>query len=125
MVKLMGKIAFLLMTSPYSFQNSDTVIKLAKAAIKAGHEVTGIYLYTDGVYNNVNSIKPSDDRDRNIANLFKELANKGIPIVACPICAEYRGTHNKDMLVEGTNFDGLGALSEFVEDSDRILIFTA
>ncbi|NHK31877.1 MAG: sulfur reduction protein DsrE [Asgard group archaeon] len=121
----MGKIAFLLMTSPYSFQNSDTVIKLAHAAIKAGHEVTGIYLYTDGVYNNVNSIKPSDDRDRNIADLFKGLVDKGVTVVSCPICAEYRGTYNKDMLVEGTNFDGLGALSEFVEDSDRILIFSA
>ncbi|HUT81196.1 MAG TPA: DsrE family protein [Candidatus Bathyarchaeia archaeon] len=121
----MGKLAFLLMTSPYSFQNSDTVIKLANAALKAGHEVTGIYLYTDGVYNNVNTIKPSDDRDRNIAELFKELAAKGVKVVACPICAEYRGTQNNDLLLEGTNFDGLGALSEFVEDSDRILIFTA
>jgi tRNA 2-thiouridine synthesizing protein D len=125
MVKYMGKIAFLLMTSPYSFQNSDTVIKLAHAAIKAGHEVTGIYLYTDGVYNNINSIKPSDDRDRNIADLFKELVDKGVKVVSCPVCAEYRGTYNNEMLVEGTNFDGLGALSEFAEDSDRILIFSA
>jgi tRNA 2-thiouridine synthesizing protein D len=125
MVKQMGKIAFLLMTSPYTFQNSDTVIKLAQAAVKAGHEVTGIYLYTDGVYNNVNTIKPSDERDRNIPDLFKELVDQGIPVVSCPICAEYRGTHDKELLVEGTGFDGLGALSEFVEDSDRILIFTA
>jgi len=43
----MGKIAFLVMTSPYSFQNSDTVLKLAHAALKAGHEVIGIYLYTE------------------------------------------------------------------------------
>jgi tRNA 2-thiouridine synthesizing protein D len=121
----MGKIAFLLMTSPYTFQNSDTVIKLAQAAIKAGHEITGIYLYTDGVYNNINTIKPSDDRDRDIPELFKELVDQGIPVVSCPICAEYRGTQNKEMLVEGTSFDGLGALSEYVEDSDRILIFTA
>ena len=121
----MGKIAFLLMTSPYTFQNSDTVIKLAHAALKAGHEVTGIYLYTDGVYNNVNTIKPSDDRDRNIADLFKELAAKGIPVVSCPICAEYRGTQSKDLLLEGTGFDGLGALSEYVEEADRILIFTS
>lgn len=121
----MGKIAFLLMTSPYTFQNSDTVIKLAKAAVKAGHEVTGIYLYTDGVYNAVNTIKPSDERDRNIADLFKELTDEGITVASCPICAEYRGTHDENMLIEGAGFDGLGALSEFVEDSDRILIFTS
>ncbi len=125
MVTKMGKIAFLLMTSPYSFQNSDTVLKLANAALKAGHEVTGIYLYTDGVYNNVNTIKPSDDRDRNIAGLFKELVDKGVTVVSCPICAEYRGTQSKDILLEGTGFDGLGALSEFVEEADRILIFSA
>ncbi len=121
----MGKIAFLLMTSPYTFQNSDTVIKLAKATIKAGHEVTGIYLYTDGAYNAVKTIKPSDERDRNVAELFKELAAEGIPVVSCPICAEYRGIYDENLLIEGTGFDGLGALSEFVEDSDRILIFTS
>lgn len=121
----MGKIAFLLMTSPYSFQNTDTVINLAKAALKTGHEVTGIYLYTDGVYNTVKDIKPSDDRDRNIPDLFKELISKGVPVVSCPICAEYRGTMGKEKIIEGSGFDGLGALSEFVEDSDRILIFTA
>ena len=121
----MGKIAFLVMTSPYSFQNSDTVIHLAKAALRAGHEVTGIYLYTDGVYNVVKDIKPSDDRDRNIPELFKELVDAGVPVVACPICAEYRGTMGQEKIIEGSKFDGLGALSEYVEDSDRILIFTA
>ncbi len=121
----MGRIAFLVMTSPYTFQNSDTVIHLAKAAIKAGHEVTGIYLYTDGVFNVVKDIKPSDDRDRNISELFKELVEAGIPVVACPICAEYRGTMGQDKIIEGSSFDGLGALSEYVEDSDRILIFSA
>jgi len=121
----MGNITFLLMTSPYSFQNSDTVIHLAKAAVKAGHEVTGIYLYTDGVYNSVKDIAPSDDRDRNIALLFKELSDMGIPIVSCPICAQYRGTFDKEKNTEGIGFDGLGALSEFVEESDRILIFSA
>jgi len=125
MVTDMGKIAFLVMTSPYSFQNSDTVLKLAHATLKAGHEVIGIYLYTDGVYINVNTIKPSDDRDRNIASLFKELVDKGVTIVSCPICAEYRGTANEDLLIEGTGFDGVGALSEFVQEADRVLIFTA
>ena len=78
MVIQLGKIAFLLMTTPYSYQNSDTVIKLAKAALKKGHEVTGIYLYTDGVYNVLKDIKPSDDRDRNIPELFKELIDVGL-----------------------------------------------
>ncbi|MHA1744317.1 MAG: DsrE/DsrF/TusD sulfur relay family protein [Candidatus Heimdallarchaeota archaeon] len=121
----MGKIAFLLMTSPYTFQNSDTVIKLAQAALKAGHEVTGVYLYTDGVYNAVKTIKPSDDRDRNIAELFGELIEKGIPVVSCPICAQYRGVQAEEQLLNGSKFDGLGALSEFVEEADRILIFTS
>ena len=121
----MGKIAFLLMSSPYSFQNSDTVIKLAKASLKAGHKVVGIYLYTDGVYNSLKTIKPSDDKDRNIALLFKELADKGIPIVSCPICSEYRGVFNQDLLIKGLGFDGLGALSEFVLDADKILVFTS
>ncbi|MFW9924720.1 MAG: DsrE family protein [Candidatus Thorarchaeota archaeon] len=52
------------------------------------------------------------------------MIDEGVPVVACPICAEYRGTMGKEKIIEGSGFDGLGALSEFVEDSDRILIFT-
>jgi tRNA 2-thiouridine synthesizing protein D len=125
MVTILGKIAFVLMTTPYSFQNSDTVIKLANAALKAGHTITGIYLYTDGVYNVVKDIQPSDDRDRNIAFLFQELAEKGIPIVSCPLCAQYRGIYEQKKIIDKSTFDGLGALSEFVEEADRILIFTS
>jgi len=85
----------------------------------------GFICIQNGVYINVNTIKPSDDRDRNIASLFKELVDKGVTVVSCPICAEYRGTANEDLLIEGTGFDGLGALSEFVQEADRVLIFTA
>ena len=87
----MGKIAFLLMTSPYTKQNADSVIKLTQAALDEGHKITGIYLYVDGVYAANKKIDPKSEDERNISLLFKELADKGVPIRICPVCANYRG----------------------------------
>ena len=40
----MGKLAILLLTPPYTDQNSESVINIAKAAIKKGHEVIGMQI---------------------------------------------------------------------------------
>jgi tRNA 2-thiouridine synthesizing protein D len=119
----MGKIVFLLMTSPYTTQRSDTVVKLAKAALEEGHEVTGIYLYVDGVYNVNKKIDPGSKEERNIAELFKELSDKGIPVRVCPVCASYRGIKEEE-LVEGAEFDGLAGFAEMFEEADKIITFT-
>ncbi len=119
----MARIGFLLMTSPYTVQNSDTVLKLAEAFLSEGHEVTGIYLYVNGVYNANKNIDPKSPDERNIPQLFRKLSERGVPIKVCPVCANYRGILEED-LIEGAEFDGLGGLAEIFEECDKIIAFT-
>ena len=120
----MGKIAFLLMTSPYTTQRSDTVIKMAEATLAEGHQITGIYLYVDGIYNGNKKIDPKSEDERNIASLFKGLVDRGVPIRVCPVCANYRGLPTEDQFVDGIEFDGLAGFAEIFEEADKIITFT-
>ena len=120
----MGTLAILLTTGPYTSQNTDTVIEVAKAAVKKGHEVMGIYLFMDGVLNTNKDIDSLSDEERNIARLLEELTAMGIKIFSCPVCCSYRGIKDEKLLIEGATFDGLGGLSELVLDSDKFLVFS-
>ncbi|MFX1466438.1 MAG: DsrE/DsrF/TusD sulfur relay family protein [Promethearchaeota archaeon] len=120
----MGTLSILLTTGPYTSQNTDTVIEIAKAAIKKGHKVLGIYLFMDGVLNTNKNIDSLSDEERNIARLLEELTAMGIKFFSCPVCCSYRGIKDENLLIEGSTFDGLGGLSELVLDSDRFLVFS-
>jgi len=114
-----GRLALYITSGPYTFQNSDTLFQLAKAALKKGHEVIGIYAQTDGVYNFNKNIDSRDDR--NIPKQLEELANLGVKLMACPVCASYRGVGSRDLLIKGAAFDGLGAVAELIWDCDRFV----
>lgn len=120
----MGILSILLTTGPYTSQNTDTVINIAKAAVKKEHEVMGIYLFMDGVLNANKDIDSLSEEERNIARLLEELTAMNIPIFSCPVCAHFRGIKDEKILIEGGSFDGLGGLSELVLDSDRFLVFS-
>lgn len=114
------KIGVLLLTGPYQHQASDTAYYFIKAALKKGHEITGIFLYTDGV-NNINS-KIVPPGERNIAKRFSELGGLGIGVYACAACSKFRGL-KKDSVIENTKIAGLGKLVDIVGESDRFITF--
>jgi tRNA 2-thiouridine synthesizing protein D len=120
----MGKLAIVLLTAPYTDQNSEAVINLAKAAIKKGHEVIGIYTNADGVYNVNKHIRPTEKGARNVAELFQELGDLGIKIICCPICATFRGVKKDDQLIDNASFEGLGAFAELVDECDVLVSFS-
>ncbi len=114
------KIGILILTGPYQHQASDTAYLFTKAALKKGHEITGIFLYTDGVNNiNGNIVPPGE---RNIAKRFSELGAQGIKVVACAACSKFRGL-TKDVVIENTKIAGLGKLVDIIEESDRFITF--
>lgn len=117
-------IAILCMTTPYTYGNTETMLHFIDAAMKKGHQITGVYFYMDGVLNNNKNITPSDEKEKNIATLIKEIVDKGVPVSSCPICAEYRGVKDESLLIDQTSFEGLAYLTELVMDSDRLLAFT-
>jgi tRNA 2-thiouridine synthesizing protein D len=114
------RIGVLVLEGPYQHQAADSAYHFVQAALARGHEITGIFLYTDGVNNANGFIKPAGER--NISERFSELGAQGIDIVACTACARFRG-FRKDMLSENVRLSGLGTLADFLRTSDRFVTF--
>ncbi len=117
----MASFTFLVCTTPYTFENSDTLHRMIDAVLELGHEVTGVFFYVDGVINISKKIKV-EEGVRNLPEKLQEIADRGIPVVACSACAEYRGVEEDD-IVDGTEFGGLMTLSDYIEESDKVVVF--
>jgi tRNA 2-thiouridine synthesizing protein D len=113
------KIGIMLLTGPYQQEGADSAYHFASAALARGHEVLGIFLYTDAV-NNVNA-RIDSPGSRNLAKMFSELGAT-VRIVACGTCAKFRGV-TKDMLVPNSALGGMGALVKMITDCDRFVVF--
>ncbi len=114
------KIGIMVLEGPYQHQAVDSAYLFIKAAIARGHEIVGIFLYTDGV-NNVNKfIDPPGER--NISKRLDELGAAGIDIVACTACSKFRGMR-PELKVEHVRQSGLGSLAEYVRTADRFVAF--
>jgi tRNA 2-thiouridine synthesizing protein D len=114
------KIGVLVLEGPYQHQAADSAYYFVKAALARGHQITGVFLYTDGVNNANGYIKPPGER--NIAERFSELGELGIDVVACTACARFRG-FRRDTLAENVKLGGLGALADYLRDADRFVTF--
>ena len=114
------KIGVMVLEGPYQHQAADSAYKFVQAALARGHEIIGIFLYTDGVNNANQFIKPPGER--NISQRFNELGEQGIEIVACTACAKFRGLR-PNLKVEHVRLSGLGSLSEYLREADRFVTF--
>jgi len=113
------KFGIILLTGPYQHEGADTAYHFTKAALARGHELAGIFLYTDGVYvSNRNIVSPGH---RNIAHMFEELGVR-TKVVACGTCAKFRGM-KQDMISNSIKMGGMGALVQMIQDCDRVLVF--
>jgi tRNA 2-thiouridine synthesizing protein D len=117
------KITIQVMAQPYTYQDLDSAIKIADAALDKGHEV-GIFLFCDSVLAINKLVKPVRN-DRNIPQILETMiAEKGLKVDICGICMDYRGV-NKDMIIEGARPSGLPELAELIYESDRFISFMA
>ena len=114
------KMGILVLEGPYQHEAADSAYHFAQAALARGHEITGIFLYTDGVNNANGFIKPPGER--NISQRFDELGAQGIPIVACTACAKFRGMR-PNLKVDNVRLSGLGSLVEYLRAADRFITF--
>jgi tRNA 2-thiouridine synthesizing protein D len=114
------KIGVMILEGPYQHQAADSAYHFCQAALARGHEIVGIFLFTDAV-NNVNQfIQPPGER--NIAQRFDELAEHGVPVVACTACAKFRGLR-PNLKTAHVRLAGLGALAQYLQDADRFVTF--
>jgi sulfur relay (sulfurtransferase) complex TusBCD TusD component (DsrE family) len=103
----------MLLTTSGENQNSEVLIKLAMAAIEAGHEIE-LFFMDDGVYNVMTGNK--------ISRRFAELIAKGASLSLCGHTAEVRGVE-KEGCVEGVSFAGQYELACMVNETDRFVMF--
>lgn len=114
------KIGVMILEGPYQHEAADSAYHFIQAARKRGHEIVGVFLYTDGVNNANRFIKPPGER--NISTLYDQLGAEGIPIVACTACAKFRGM-KRDLTVDNIKLSGLGSLADMVREADRLVTF--
>lgn len=102
---------------PYTYSDLDTAIHLTEALLKRGHKVS-IFLFSDSVIAANKLVKPMRI-DRNIPEKLKELAQKGVSINICGVCADYRGI--SEFKIEGSELSGVPEMAKLLFNSDRYL----
>lgn len=107
------------MVQPYTYEDIDTAIKIAEAAVEKGHEVT-LFLFADSVICVNKNIKPLKI-DRNIPEKLRTLINSGkLKVDICGICMDYRGI-KEDMIIDGAKPSGLPELAALLSTTDRFI----
>ena len=114
------KIGVLVLEGPYQHQAVDSAYHFVQAARKRGHEIVGLFLFTDAVNNANKNISPPGER--NLNKMMDELGEQGIDVVACSACARFRGIR-KDTVSEHIRASGLGSLVDFINQADRFITF--
>jgi tRNA 2-thiouridine synthesizing protein D len=114
------KMAVMVLDGPYQHQAVDSAYHFVQAARQRGHEIVGLFLYTDGVNNANKFISPPGER--NISKQLDELGAQGIEIVACTACSKFRGMR-PDLKVDHIRLSGLGSLADYLKKADRFVTF--
>ena len=127
------KLSIQINEGPYTHAASDTAYQFTKAALEKGHEIFRVFFYHDGVNNGTRFTTPPQD-DRNLVNLWSELAEKhNLDMVVCVAAAQRRGIVDPDEakrngkdgnnIAPGFRISGLGQLIEAGIQSDRLVVF--
>ena len=127
------KLSVQINEGPYTHAASDTAYQFTKAALEKGHEIFRVFFYHDGVNNGTRFTTPPQD-DRNLVNLWSELAEKhNLDLVVCVAAAQRRGIvdpdeakrngKDGDNIAPGFRISGLGQLIEAGIQSERLVVF--
>lgn len=113
---------FVVCAEPYKFEAIDTMLNLGEAILKKGHQILGIFFYGSGVYN----IKREINISSNMRNLPERLENfikkNNLNISVCSTWVNFTGLKSDDFIEEAHQV-GLGGLSEWMAESDRVIVF--
>ncbi len=118
----MTSYTIVICTEPYKFEATDSMINLAKAIIAKGNSIKGIFLYASGVYN----MKKDIDTGNHVRDLPQKLSDfakeNNIPIAGCQTWIGLAGI-KEDTYIENSKNEGLGELSNWSAESDKLIVF--
>ncbi|WBA08877.1 sulfurtransferase complex subunit TusD [Salinivibrio kushneri] len=124
----------LVVTEPaYGSQMARTAYQFAAAAIEAGHTVSKVFFYQDGVLNGTATTVPAND-EFDIVTAWQTLAqDHGVQLETCVAAALRRGIVSDQEAAQhalphstlAAEFSqaGLGALAEALLTADRVMQF--
>lgn len=113
---------FVVCAEPYKFEAIDTLLNLANAVLRRGHTILGIFFYGSGVYNVKSNINISSSM-RNLPKRLEEfIRNNKLEVSACSTWINFTGM-TSDEIITGACQTGLGGLSDWMANSDRVIIF--
>ncbi|MFX1377352.1 MAG: DsrE/DsrF/TusD sulfur relay family protein [Promethearchaeota archaeon] len=118
----MSKYVFFISTEPYKYQAVDTLIEIGRAAIRKGHEISGIFFFGTGVYNLKKDISCGTSI-RNIPEKIEQFSNENnIPIAGCSTWVSLTGLKESEF-IEGASEEGLGDFSNWAIKADKLVVF--
>jgi len=113
---------FVVCAEPYKFEAIDTMLNLGEAILKKGHQILGIFFYGSGVYN----VKCEINISSTMRNLPERLENfikkNSLNLSVCSTWVSFTGLKSDDFIEEARQV-GLGGLSEWMAESDRVIVF--
>lgn len=118
----MAVFTFVVCAEPYKFEAIDTMLNLGEAILKKGHQILGIFFYGSGVYNVKREINISSTM-RNLPERLENFIKKNsLNLSACSTWVSFTGLKSDDFIEEARQV-GLGGLSEWMAESDRVIVF--
>lgn len=119
--------------APFSHQGAQSAYRFALATLAAGHQISRIFFYQDGVHNSNTLITPAQDEIR-LPDCWQQLAEQhGVELVVCIAAAARRGIldareahrhqHSAANLASGFTLSGLGQWIDALVESDRFIAF--
>ncbi|WP_413701146.1 sulfurtransferase complex subunit TusD [Psychromonas sp. KJ10-10] len=133
MPKIPKKFAVIVSGAPYGTQGASSAYQFCANAVKAGHEIVGVFFYQEGVLNASMLVSPASD-EINLTELWVALATQyQFPLEVCVSAALRRGIVNEEeaqqLSLHQFNLkapfllSGLGQLAELSAKSDRLVQF--
>lgn len=124
----------ILVTGPaYGTQHATSAWQFANAVINAGHQLTSIFFYREGVFNASQLNAPASD-EHHLSKAWASLsASHGVSLNICVAAALRRGVTDREQadilnlpghnLHPAFSLSGLGALAQAALTCDRLVQF--
>jgi tRNA 2-thiouridine synthesizing protein D len=110
-------LTILLAAAPYSGESASTAVRLAGAALDAGHQVN-LFASADAVYAFTTGHRVKGIPDVEVG--FRRLIERGLRVELCGSCLTLRGLPRDD-LAPGAQPSSMPALARLIRASDVVL----